>query len=148
MTERTFTLDEAQSLLPVLESLLRRAVDGKKLVETIDQEFQQLASKIFVNGGTLVPIFQFAQRKAQKEKALQAIKDSISEISAAGVQVKDLDMGLLDFPCVIEDRVILLCWKLGEASIAHWHGTDEGYAGRKALDESLLNPKKKPQQPN
>jgi hypothetical protein len=46
-------------------------------------------------------------------------------------------MGLLDFPCVLEDRVILLCWKLGEKTISHWHGTDEGYKFRKPIDDAI-----------
>jgi len=51
--------------------------------------------------------------------------------------VKDLEMGLLDFPCQVDDRVILLCWKLGEKTITHWHGTDEGYKYRKPIDEKI-----------
>ncbi len=84
-----------------------------------------------------------ARRKAQKEKAAQQVRDALAEIDATGVQVKDLDIGLLDFPCLVEDRVILLCWKLGETKIAHWHGLEEGYRGRKPIDETIINPSKK-----
>ena len=66
-----------------------------------------------------------ARRKAEREKALQRAEDAVAEIDATGVQVKDLDIGLLDFPCVVGDDVILLCWKLGETKITHWHGTQE-----------------------
>lgn len=142
MANRTFTLQEAQVLLPVLESLLKSALAGKKAVEEIEQEFQQVHQRIFVNGGTLVDVGRLAARKAEKEKALQRVKDALAEIDATGVQVKDLDIGLLDFPCVVEDRVILLCWKLGEKSISHWHTTDEGFRGRKPIDDSIANPRK------
>ena len=110
---RTFTVSEAQTLLPVLESLLRSAMQAKALIEEVDGEMQSLANRIFVNGGTLVDIVSVARRKAEREKAVQRAKDAVAEIDATGVQVKDLDIGLLDFPCVVGDDVILLCWKLG-----------------------------------
>src|SRR6266581_1851787 len=97
MPDRTFTLDEALSLLPVLESLLRTAIAGKKVMEEVD---------------------------------------------SIGVQVKDIDIGLLDFPCEVEGQIILLCWKMGEKSITHWHGTQEGFAGRKPIDERIARGKK------
>ena len=144
MAQRTFTLQEAQVLLPVLKSLLKQAIDGKKIIETIDAEFQELAQRIFLSGGLLVEIGKVAARRSEREKTVQRIKDVVAEIDATGVQVKDLDMGLLDFPCVVDGRTILLCWKLGEDKITHWHGTDEGYAGRKLIDESITKVKKKP----
>jgi hypothetical protein len=140
---RTFTVAEAETLLPVLESLLRSAIEAKKLIEEVDTEQQELANRIFVNGGTLVDIVVVARRKAEREKALQKAKDAVAEIDATGVQVKDLDMGLLDFPCVVGDEVILLCWKLGEKGITHWHGMEEGFAGRKPIDERILKGQKK-----
>jgi hypothetical protein len=134
---RTFTLREAQSMLPVLESLLRKSIAAKSQIEEIDEEFNDLSERIFVNGGTLVNVEKCAVRKAQREKAIQTAKDALSEINAIGVQVKDLDIGLLDFPCKREGEIVLLCWKLGEPTITHWHGAEEGYAGRRPIDSSL-----------
>ena len=131
-------------LLPVLKSLLKQAIDGKKLIETIDTEFQELAQRIFLSGGLLVEIGKAALRRAEREKTAQRIKDAIAEIDATGVQVKDLDMGLLDFPCVVDGKTILLCWKMGEEKITHWHDLEEGYAGRKLIDETITKIKKKP----
>jgi hypothetical protein len=140
---RTFTLTEAESLLPVLESLLRSAIEAKKLIEEVDAEQQALANRIFVSGGLTVDIVAVARRKAEREKALQKAKDAVAEIDATGVQVKDLDIGLLDFPCVVGEDVILLCWKLGEKGITHWHGMQEGFAGRKPIDERIIKGQKK-----
>jgi hypothetical protein len=140
---RTFTVAEAQTLLPVLESLLRSAIEAKALIEEVDAEQQALANRIFLNGGTLVNVVKVARRKAEREKALQKAKDAVAEIDATGVQVKDLDIGLLDFPCVVGDEVILLCWKLGEKGITHWHGMEEGFKGRKPIDERILRGQKK-----
>ena len=142
MADRTFTLEEAQSLLPVLESLLRAAIDGKKLIESVDNELQELAHRVFLRGGILVDVVQLARRKAEREKTIQKVKDAIAEIDAIGVQVKDLDIGLLDFPCEVEGRTVLLCWKLGEKGITHWHGVSEGFAGRKPIDERIARAKR------
>jgi len=143
MSDRTFTLDEAQTLLPILESLLKQAITGKKLIEEVDAELQETAHRVFLNGGTLVNVVHLARRKAEREKAIQRIKDAIAEIDATGVQVKDLDIGLLDFPCQVEGEIILLCWKLGEEKITHWHSTSEGFAGRKPIDDRISNAGKK-----
>ena len=142
MADPSFTLEEAQSLLPVLESLLRTAIDGKKLIEAVDAELQDLAHRVFLSGGLLVNIVQVARRKAEREKTIQRVKDTLAEIDATGVQVKDLDIGLLDFPCQVEGRTLLLCWKLGEKGITHWHDTSEGFAGRKPIDERIAKAKR------
>jgi hypothetical protein len=142
MSDRTFTLDEAQSLLPVLESLLRTAMNAKKVIEEADLEQQALHHRIFLNGGMFLDIVALARRKAERAKAEQRAKDALAEVDSIGVQVKDLDIGLLDFPCEVEGQIILLCWKLGEKSITHWHGTSEGFAGRKPIDERIARGKK------
>jgi len=142
MADRTFTLQEAQNLLPVLQSLLRAAMDGKKLIEAVDNELQELAHRVLMSGGLLVNVVQMARRKAEREKAIHRVKDTLAEINAIGVQVKDIDIGLLDFPCKVEGRVVLLCWKLGEQGITHWHTSSEGFAGRKPVDERIAKAKK------
>lgn len=142
MSSRTFTLDEAQSLLPVLESLLRTSMASKKLMEEVEAEMQALAHRIFLNGGTCVDIVPVARRKAERARAEQRLRDTFAEIDSIGVQIKDLDIGLLDFPCDVEGQTILLCWKLGESAITHWHGTDEGFASRKPIDERIAKGKR------
>ena len=142
MPDRTFTLDEAQSLLPVLESLLRTAISAKKVVDEADAEQQVLQHRVFLNGGTFLDIVPLARRKAERAKAEQRAKDALAEIDSIGVQVKDLSIGLLDFPCAVEGQTILLCWKLGEKSITHWHGVQEGFAGRKPIDERIAKAKR------
>jgi hypothetical protein len=137
MSSRTFTLDEALDLLPVLKSVLQTSIDAKNLIESVDSEFQAIAHKVFMNGGMSLNVVALARRKAEREKALQRLKDAIAEIDAMGVQVKDLDIGLLDFPCEVDGQVLLLCWKLGEDSITHWHGISEGFSGRKPIDQRI-----------
>jgi hypothetical protein len=143
MATRTFTLQDAQTLLPTLESLLRTAIQSKTLIEEVEAELQEIAHRVFLNGGTLVNVVQVARRKAERERAVQHAKDAIAEIHATGVQVKDIDIGLLDFPCKVDGEIVLLCWKLGEEKITHWHSTEEGFAGRKPIDERIERAGKK-----
>ena len=76
-----------------------------------------------------------AKQRAELEDHLKQVHQSIAEIDAIGVQVKDLDSGLLDFPCRVDDKFVLLSWKLGETSIEHWHTLEAGFKGRQPLDE-------------
>jgi hypothetical protein len=142
VSERTFTVDEAQSLLPVLESLLRTAIQAKEIIEEADAELQALHHRIFLSGGMFLDIVPLARRRAERAKAEQQAKDALAEIDSIGVQVKDLSIGLLDFPCEVEGQTILLCWKLGEPAITHWHGLEEGFAGRKPIDQRIAKSKK------
>jgi len=143
MADRTFTLDEAKTLLPILESLLKQATNGKRLIEAVDAELQELARRVYVNGGMMLNVVHLARRKVEREKAIRRAKDALAEINATGVQVKDLDIGLLDFPCKVDGEILLLCWKLGEPTITHWHGTNEGFTGRKPIDQRIANAGKK-----
>src|SRR5439155_26883688 len=138
----TCTLDEAEGLLAVLESLLGTSIEGKKLMESVDAEFQAVGHKMFMNGGMSLNVVHLARRKAEREKAIQRVKDAMAEIDAMGVPIKDLDIGLLDFPCEVDGQVVLLCWKLGEPAITHWHGASEGFAGRKPVNQKISKAKR------
>src|SRR4051812_45448214 len=127
---RTFTLSEAQTMLPVLESLLKRAQNAARLASQVEGELQDLSQRIFLSGGMHVDISAVARRRGQREKAIQEAKDTLAEIDAIGVQVKDLDSGLLDFPFQLDSQVVLLCWKQGETAITHWHSMEDGFSGR------------------
>jgi hypothetical protein len=131
---KTFTLGEAQTLLPVLEALLRKAQSAGVRAGELESEMQQLTQRIFLSGGMHVNVAQAAKRRAAREKALEEARDTLTEIDEIGVQVKDLERGLLDFPCILDGKTVLLCWKLGEKEIGYWHTTEDGFAGRKPLD--------------
>ena len=139
-----FTLDEAQSLLPVLEALLKRAIEAKSAAEEVEEKLQALSRKVFLSGGIFLDVERVRKRRAAHESHLQQVKDALAEIEAIGVLVKDLDTGLLDFPCLIEGQTVLLCWKLGESRIEFWHTLDAGFRGRQPLDERFESRKTKP----
>ena len=132
---KTFTLDEAQSLLPVLEALLKRAIEGKQFAEEAESGLSELARRIYLSGGMKVDVGIAAKKRAEMEAHLQRVRESIAEIDSIGVQVKDLEAGLLDFPCLIDDEVVLLCWRMGEPAIEHWHTVEAGLKGRQPVDE-------------
>ena len=132
---KTFTIDEAQSLLPVLESLLKRAMEGRRSAQTVESDLNGLSQRIYFSGGMRVSTAGVAKQRAELDAHLKQVRESIAEIDAIGVQVKDLDSGLLDFPCRVDDEVVLLCWRLGEPAIEHWHTIDAGFQGRQPVDE-------------
>ena len=132
---KTFTLEEAQSLLPVLESLLKRALESKRASEEVEAGLTALAQRIYVSGGMHVDVSKVARQRAEVESHTQRVRETLAEIDAIGVQVKDLDNGLLDFPFRLDDQVVLLCWRLGEPAIEHWHTVEAGFQGRQPVDE-------------
>ena len=140
--QKTFTLDEAQTLLPVLQALLKRAMDAKQIIEQTEKSLQDLKHRILLSGGLLVDVPRVARKRAESDKAVQDAKDALAEIESIGVQIKDLDIGLLDFPCVVDGEIVLLCWKYGEEKIQFWHGLEEGFRGRKPIDQRITGKKK------
>jgi hypothetical protein len=132
---RTFTLEEAQSLLPVLESLLKRAIEGRRSAQAAEANLNEVAQRIYFAGGMKVNTAEVARQRAEMDSQLKRVQESIAEIDAIGVQVKDLEAGLLDFPCRVDDEVVLLCWRMGESAIEHWHTMEAGFQGRQPVDE-------------
>ena len=91
--------------------------------------------KIYLSGGMRVNVAETGKIRAEMEGHLQRVRESIAEIDSIGVQVKDVESGLLDFPCRIDDQIVLLCWRRGEATIDHWHTIEDGFQGRQPVDE-------------
>lgn len=135
--ERTFTLREAEALLPVLQDLLQTAMQAHQRVEEAEEELQAHISRILLAGGVQSDPIRTSRLRAERDRSTQQLEDAVREIAASGAQVKDLDLGLLDFPCLWKGNLVLLCWKLGEQGIHHWHGLQEGFANRKPLDSSM-----------
>ncbi|HUB28438.1 MAG TPA: DUF2203 domain-containing protein [Terracidiphilus sp.] len=132
---KTFTLDEAQSLLPVLDSLLKRAIESKQAAEKVEADLSALAQRIYVSGGMRIDVGEVAKLRAEVESHTQRMRETVAEIDSIGVQVKDLDTGLLDFPFRLDEDIVLLCWRMGESAIEHWHTVDAGFQGRQPVDE-------------
>jgi hypothetical protein len=134
MAPRYFTLAEANAALAELRPLAEEMVAKRR--ELVDAQAQRaaLGAQVGANGGDLTPS-DFAEADEELEQAAAALARCVEQIQAAGVLVKDLDQGLLDFPALRGDEEILLCWHVGEDQIAYWHGLEEGFAGRKPVDD-------------
>ncbi len=145
---KTFTLDEAQSLLPVLESLLKRAIEGRRAAQEVESRLTELGRRIYLSGGMRVNVAEAGKQRAEMEANLQRVRESIAEIDSIGVQVKDVDSGLLDFPCRLDDQVVLLCWRMGETAIEHWHTIEDGFKGRQPVDERFRRRSNSSNRPN
>ena len=131
---RLFTQEEANALLPDVRALVERLVEERRGLVALGEELEAMQALIGGNGGSLDPsrIGELQEAVAQAAAELAALVD---ELHGLGVQVKDLDRGLVDFPARHPERgdTVLLCWELGEAEVAHWHDAEAGFAGRKPL---------------
>jgi hypothetical protein len=131
---RLFTPEEANAELPEVRALAQRMVDGRRSLVALGEELEAVQALIGGNGGSLDPsrVGEVQEDVARAAAELAAVVDEIQE---RGVQVKDLDRGLVDFPARHpgSGEPVLLCWELGEPEVGHWHDLEEGFAGRKPL---------------
>ena len=132
MAERTFTPEEANEALEVVRPLAERMVEARGALLVAQRQQAELITRIASNGGGLTPS-DVSDAAAEVERASRDLMAAVDELQGLGVLVKDLDRGLVDFPCVHRGRELLLCWQLGEDEVAYWHGLEEGFAGRKPL---------------
>ena len=136
---RYFTLLEAERLLPAVERAIRDAIAVKSEYQEAEQNIQRATQRIVSLGGTIVDREQFAAERSRRDAAATALKKAVEDIHEMGCQVKDLDIGLIDFPTLYHGREVLLCWKLGESGISFWHGLEDGFRGRKPIDGEFLD---------
>jgi hypothetical protein len=136
MSQR-FTLAEAENLIPLLDRLLREAVSMKTEYEEAQQILQTLTQRVAMMGGVTINRNQAMEARGRREVATARLRYALDQVQAIGCQVKDLDIGLVDFPTMYRGVEVCLCWKLGEAAIEFWHGADEGFRGRKPIDQDF-----------
>jgi len=129
-----FSLTEAERLRAKLEPILIEAMESRRKMSDVDDKISALAEKISRSGGLSVSYEKAARRRLERNQLEQGIQSALERIIETGCVVKDLDVGLLDFPARIDDQDVYLCWKLGEDRIRFYHRQDEGFAGRKPLD--------------
>jgi hypothetical protein len=123
--ERHFTREEANALLPQLTAMLSQLQDSKD--ELTDAEAHEALSEAApANGG--------GEEGRQVGVAFLEVRRLLETIEQSGIVLRDIDRGLVDFPALLEDREIYLCWELGEDEVAFWHDMDAGYGGREPLD--------------
>ncbi len=136
---KRFNLAEAQALIPMLDRLLREAITLKADYEEAERKVQSFSEHVMMMGGVAVDRARVLDLRKRREAQAVALRRSIEQILESGCQVKDLDIGLIDFPSLFRGDEVYLCWKLGEPSIQFWHGVDEGFQGRKVIDQDFLD---------
>jgi hypothetical protein len=134
---KRFTLAEAESLIPSVDRLLRQAVELKSGYANAARKMDSFQERIALMGGVIVDRGKVQEARDRRDDAAASLRSLIEQVQELGCVIKDLDIGLVDFPTTFRGREVYLCWKLGEPSIAYWHGVDEGFAGRKAIDQDF-----------
>jgi hypothetical protein len=137
---RLFTLTEAERTRQELEPILIEAMDCRRRMAELDENLSRLANRIMLMGGLVVPYEKTAKLRLERDHLADTIKTALQRIGATGCVVKDLEVGLLDFPALINNEEVYLCWRLGEERIRFWHRQDEGFAGRKPIDPRDTGP--------
>jgi hypothetical protein len=135
---RYFTRDQAERVLPAVERLLQEAIRLKSQFEETDEILKNTARDITMRGGMNVNREQLADIRQRRDSAVTRLQATMESIQEHGCLVKDLDTGLLDFPTLYEDREVYLCWRLGEPRIDFWHAIEDGFRGRKEIDDQFL----------
>jgi len=131
--DRVFTPAEANSALSEVRPVAERLVAVRARMRELESTQSSLVLAIGGNGGGYAASDLNAAQSELTGLAEAAVA-CVERLDDLGVQVKDLDLGLLDFPSSREGDDVLLCWHVGEEQVSYWHGLDEGYAGRKPID--------------
>ncbi len=129
---RHFTPEEANAALEDVRPLVEAMVSHRRAHAGALARQEELEGHIRGNGGGIPPA-ELADTAAEVDREGRELAAVIDEVTALGVEVKDVDEGLVDFPALRRGETVLLCWKLGEDEIGYWHTVDGGFAGRRPL---------------
>ncbi|HLW76554.1 MAG TPA: DUF2203 domain-containing protein [Bryobacteraceae bacterium] len=135
---RHFTLADCERLLPDVERALRDAMFHRAEYQRADGELDASAGHIRMSGGARLNRDAYLASRTRRDSSAAALKDAFDRIEQIGALVKDLETGLIDFLSLYHGQEVCLCWKLGEDRIRFWHGIEEGFRGRKAIDDEFL----------
>ena len=134
---RYFTLEQAERNLPEVERLLRDALYHKAEAQRAHDELEDETQRIRMSGGVRVDHTKILAVRSRRDSSASALQTALEGIGDLGAQVKDLDIGLIDFLTLFENREVCLCWKLGEHGIGFWHSLEDGFRGRKPIDDAF-----------
>ena len=129
---RHFTPEEANAALAEVGPLVERMVEHRRAHVAALARQEELEVRIRGNGGGIPPA-TLAAAADEVESEARELARTIDELLERGVEVKDIDEGLVDFPALRHGETVLLCWRLGEDEIRYWHTAEAGFAGRREL---------------
>jgi hypothetical protein len=131
---KLFSLREAERLRAEIEPLLIETIESRRKLAELEEALAALRERIQRSGGLMVAYEKAAKRRIERNRLAEAIDAAIEQIHSTGCVVKDIEVGLLDFPARMNGEDVYLCWKLGEDRIRFYHRQDEGFSGRKPID--------------
>jgi hypothetical protein len=130
--EKLFRLDEANAIVPRLHVLMERLQRGALRLR---DEMADLAEETGVDVSTLSPE-EFLRHRPAARALVEELDGIVHDIEESGVHLKDVQLGLIDFPSERDGEIVYLCWQFGEPEIAYWHRVEDGFAGRQPLPGS------------
>jgi hypothetical protein len=133
VADRYFTVAEVEALIPKLAEIMKRVMAGHAEARAVRDRLQAEQQRIAAAGGGVLDRAAWRDAQARGERLMADVRHGLEEIVSLGGTPKDLGLGLVDFLFLRDGEDVNLCWKYGEREIRHWHGLDEGYAGRKPL---------------
>ena len=133
MAERYFEPGDVDKVIPALARLMERVMRAHAEATTIAERLEAERERIGQAGGGMIDRAAWQRDMTRVAECTELVKAGLGEITEMGGVIKDLALGLVDFPHLRDGRVVNLCWKFGETAISHWHGLDEGFANRKPL---------------
>ena len=133
MAERYFSVAEVEALIPTLTPLMKRVMSASAEASQARERLQAEQQRITLAGGGVLDQRAWRADRDRIERLTAEMQGALGAIVELGGVPKDLGLGLVDFLHLRDGREVNLCWKYGERDIRHWHGLDEGYAGRKPL---------------
>lgn len=136
---RYFSLQDAEKALPRVRAAIRQAIELRAEMQTSVDELRELTHRVMMSGGMSLDPARVGTMHETRDRSTTRLKETLESIESLGCLVKDLDIGLLDFPTLYRGREVYLCWRLGEERIEFWHGTDEGFRGRKPITDEFLS---------
>ncbi len=122
---KTFTLEEANALLPHIEELLEALTNTRDALATMGKKLEPMLERAGGNGGS--------KTGSEYAMTLLSFNAHLNFIQDIGCELKDLDQGLVDFPSYRDGKLVYLCWKRGEDRVRYWHDLDSGYGGRQPV---------------
>ena len=128
MPPRLFTVSEANALLPAVRAQVAKMLAARQEVLDLQPQIWPAVEHAVFNGGS--------KSLTEASRQIMIIQDGLATLQAMGIQVKDVNTGLVDFPAHYQGRTVLLCWQFDEPSVQFWHDLDTGFAGRKRIADS------------
>lgn len=133
-----FTKQQAEAVLPEVEQAIRNALELKRFYLEAEAVLDQETERIQMSGGALVHGGRMQAERSRRDTCAAKLREAVEHIHSYGCEVKDLDIGLIDFRTLYRGEEVYLCWRLGETGISYWHGLTEGFRGRREIDDEFL----------